>query len=111
MDIDRREFLRLGATATAATAAAGIAPPLLRAVPEMRPEVPGMEIEEATIAELQAAMAAGRVSAARLTRTYEHRIEALGRNGPSLNPILQANPDGGSVLSELGTDSRAGQGR
>src|SRR5437762_5082288 len=111
MDIDRREFLRLGATATAATAAAGIAPPLLRAVPEMRPEVPGMEIEEATIAELQAAMAAGRLSAVRLTRTYEHRIEALDRNGPSLNSILQVNPDAGSIAGGLGGERRAGQVR
>ena len=111
MDIDRREFLRLGATATAATAAAGIAPPLLRAVPEMRPEVPGMEIEEATIAELQAAMAAGRLSAVRLTRTYEHRIEALDRNGPSLNSILQVNPDAGSIARGLDRERRAGQVR
>src|SRR5207247_2007748 len=111
MDIDRREFLRLGATATAATAAAGIAPPLLRAVPEMRPEVPGMEIEEATIAELQAAMAAGRLSAVRLTRTYEHRIEALDRNGPSLNSILQVNPDAGSIAKGLDREPRARQDR
>src|SRR5205809_2709149 len=111
MDIDRREFLRLGATATAATAAAGIAPPLLRAVPDMRPDVPGMEIEEATIAELQAAMAAGRLSAVRLTRTYEHRIEALDRNGPSLNSILQVNPDAGSIARGLDRERRAGQVR
>src|SRR2546430_12954453 len=101
MDMDRREFLRLGATATAATAAAGIAPPLLRAVPEMRPEVPGMEIEEATIAELQAAMAAGRLSAVRLTRTYEHRIEAPDRNCPRLHSILPVNPHTGSIARGL----------
>src|SRR5205807_10149544 len=101
MDIDRREFLRLGATATAATAAAGIAPPLLRAVPEIRPEVPGMEIEEATIAQLQAAMAAGRWSTVRLTRTYELRLEALDRNGASRNSSLQVNPDAGTTARGL----------
>ncbi len=41
-------------------------------------------VEEATIADLQAAMEAGRITAQRLVELYLARIEALDRQGPDI---------------------------
>jgi len=50
------------------------------------------EIVEATIAELQAALASGEVSSADLVDAYLARIAAYDDNGPRLNAILRVNP-------------------
>src|SRR5712691_2513077 len=51
------------------------------------------QLEEATIAELQAAMASGQATARMLVETYIERIQELDQNGPRLNSILEINPD------------------
>ena len=111
MTIDRRDFLRLGATTMAATAAAsspirGLVPPV--EVLRRRGEAPGAHIEEATIADLQAAMTAGRLSARSLAVTYHARIDALDRQGPSLNSVLEVNPDLRDITGRL--DRERGDG-
>jgi amidase len=52
-----------------------------------------VDIANATIAELQEALAAGRTSATALTRAYLARIEAYDRAGPRLNAVREVNPD------------------
>ena len=54
----------------------------------MRPRV-----EEATIAQLQAAMASGRLSSEALTRAYIGRILAFDQDGPGVNSVMELNPD------------------
>lgn len=58
-------------------------------------------VEEATIADLQAAMAAGRVTAQRLVELYLVRIKALDGEGPTLNSILEINPDALAIARSL----------
>src|SRR5579872_1046943 len=58
-------------------------------------------VEEATIADMQGAMVAGRVTAQRLTELYLERIEALDRQGPTLNSILEINPDAIAIARSL----------
>lgn len=48
---------------------------------------------EWTIAELQAAMAAGRLTSEELTKEYIMRIVALDQNGPGVNAVIELNPD------------------
>ena len=48
---------------------------------------------EATVAQLQAQMAAGRLTSEQLTRAYIDRIHALDSNGPGVNAIMELNPD------------------
>jgi amidase len=57
--------------------------------------VPGNQFAylEATVAELQAAMASGRLTARALTAAYLERIEALDRSGPQIRSVLELNPD------------------
>ncbi len=48
---------------------------------------------EATVAQLQAAMAAGSLTSEQLTREYIERIFKLDRGGPGVNAIIELNPD------------------
>src|SRR5437763_16352939 len=49
--------------------------------------------KEATVAELQAEMAAGRLTSEELTAAYIRRIFALDQGGPGVNSIIELNPD------------------
>jgi amidase len=48
---------------------------------------------EATVAQLQADMAAGRLTSEDLTREYIARIVALDQHGPGVNSVIELNPD------------------
>jgi len=50
-------------------------------------------MEEHSIAELQGLMQAGELSAVELTQAYLDRIERIDRHGPSLNAVIELNPD------------------
>jgi amidase len=49
--------------------------------------------EDATVAQLQAAMAAGRLTSEALTRAYIARILAFDQDGPGVNSVMELNPD------------------
>ena len=51
------------------------------------------ELDELTIADLQAGMSSGKFSCRSLTQKYIDRIEAVDRRGPALNSIIELNPD------------------
>jgi amidase len=48
---------------------------------------------EATVAELQSEMAAGRLTSEELTQAYIRRVFALDQGGPGVNSIIELNPD------------------
>lgn len=75
----------LGAAA-AAVSAAPSAPPADGRPPK------AFDVVEADIASVQAAFAAGALTAEALTRAYLARIEALDRAGPRLNSLIAVNP-------------------
>jgi amidase len=58
-------------------------------------------IENASIGELQAALAAGRITSVDLVRGYTARIEAYDRAGPRLNAIRELNPDALAIAGKL----------
>ena len=58
-------------------------------------------VENATIGELRAALAAGRTTAAALTRAYLARIDAYDRAGPRLNAVREVNPDALAIAGKL----------
>lgn len=60
-----------------------------------------MQIEEVAIAELQAAMSSGEVTAYQLTEQYIERIAQLDRQGPQLNSIVEVNPDALEIAQSL----------
>jgi amidase len=48
---------------------------------------------EMTVAQLQAAMASGKLTSEELTSTYIARIIAIDQNGPGVNAVIELNPD------------------
>ncbi|MGH7588105.1 MAG: amidase family protein, partial [Gemmatimonadota bacterium] len=109
--IDRRTFLGSGLAAGLAGAIGPI--PLtasrLRSAAAFMPR--DFELEEATIADLQATMASGEHTARSLTEAYLSRIEELDQDGPALRALLETNPDALEVASERDAERRAGRVR
>src|SRR5437763_9188085 len=58
-------------------------------------------IENASLAELQQALAEGRTTASALTRAYLARIEAYDRAGPNLNAVREVNPDALAIAASF----------
>jgi amidase len=71
----------------------------------------GSDIEEITVARIQAAMASGELSARSLVEKYLERIEAIDRNGPHLNSVIETNPDAEAIARQLDAERRAGHVR
>jgi amidase len=66
-------------------------------------------IEEATVAQLQAAMASGRLTSEALTRHYIKRILDFDQGGPGVNSVMELNPD--ALASARHADALRRQGR
>lgn len=58
-------------------------------------------VEEASIADIHAAMKAGRLTCRALVTAYQRRIEAYDKNGPALNAIVVMNPAALTDADEL----------
>jgi len=67
----------------------------------------GVELEEAAVAELQAAMEAGWVTALDLVDQYLARIESLDRSGPALRAVIEINPDARFIAQALDVERQA----
>ncbi len=95
----RRDFIRTGGII-----AAGLTmTPLVRALGAP----PELNVEEITIAELQAVMAAGRLTAASLVDLYTQRVQALDKNGPTLRSVQEINPDALVIAKALDDERKA----
>ncbi len=60
---------------------------------ETSPSLPAFELEEKTIGELQQSMKSGEFSSRSLVKKYLERIDDVDKNGPSINSIIETNPD------------------
>jgi amidase len=75
---------------------------ILSALPLVaQPSSPSFEVEEATIAQVHAAMKAGTLTCRALVGQYLKRIAAYDKNGPALNAIVLLNPDAETQAAEL----------
>ena len=61
---------------------------------------------EAPIADLQAAMATGDLTAAALTACFLARIDALDRRGPCVGAVIETNPDAPDMAAALDAERR-----
>src|SRR5450759_1680720 len=117
--MDRRAFVRLGAIAGAMavrgkplagqTLANGEGAQSLNAKPRF--STSPFALEEATLADLQAGMAAGTMTARSITQQYLDRIVELDRQGPTLRHVLETNPDALSLADSLDQERKAGRVR
>ena len=64
-------------------------------------------LEEATVAQLQQWMAAGRYTSRQLTELYLQRIDEIDRTGPTLRSVIEINPDALAIADALDAERRA----
>ena len=69
--------------------------------------VPAFEFEEATVADLQQEMQAGRITARGLAELYQTRIEAVDRGGPKLNSVIELNPEALAIADALDQERKS----
>ena len=62
---------------------------------------PPLNLETATVPELEKAMAKGSLTSEALTRAYLARIEAYDRGGPGLNSVREVNPEALAIAGRL----------
>jgi amidase len=101
-NLDRRDFIRLGAAVTAA----GLVPRELLASPPA-----AFQIEDAGVAELSQRMASGELSSRQLAELYLNRIDSIDRGGPRINCVLETNPEALDIADRLDAERRAGKVR
>jgi amidase len=101
--LSRRRFVGMSAAAVAA--------PSLVVRGRSRDAIawrPAQGLEEITIAELQAAMAEGRLTARSLVRAYHARIRALDDR---VRAVIELNPEARRIAARLDAERSAGQVR
>jgi amidase len=94
-DLTRRDFLHAASVGVVGVASLPMAARGLRSSPGTAAGVLGasFELEEVTIADIQAGFASGRWSSRQITQLYLDRIGAMDRQGPTLRSMLDLNPD------------------
>ncbi|WP_411280447.1 amidase family protein [Gemmatimonas sp.] len=70
-----------------------------------------LELTEASITEVQAALTAGRMSSVQLVRQYLARIAAYDHAGPELNSLIRVNPKAAAEAAVLDAERKAGKVR
>ena len=98
----RRGFLQTGLL----TGAAAAIYPALGAAREITlapafPEVRSFELDELTIDDLQAGMKSGNYTSRSVTEKYLQRVEEIDKQGPTVNSIIELNPDALQIAESL----------
>ena len=102
--MDRRHFLRLGIAGTGALIGEQAMGAAGTTAGSGKQRFDGAE---ATIAELQAAMATGTLSSTGLVNAYLARIGAIDQSGPRINSIIELNPDAKAIAIALDGERKA----
>lgn len=69
------------------------------------------ELNEATISQLQQKMKDGTHTSRSITQLYLDRIEAIDKNGPAINSVIEINPDALSIADAMDKERKAGKFR
>jgi amidase len=106
--LPRRRFLQTSALAGVSAAflpslATASDVPCTASAPEIKP----FELDEITIADLQAGMASGKFTARSITEKYLARIEEIDKQGPALNSVIEINPDALAIADALDQERKA----
>jgi len=67
------------------------------------------DVVEASIPELQKAMASGKATSKALTQQYLARIKKIDQGGPKLNSVIAVNPDALAIAEALDRERKAGK--
>src|SRR5258705_1101169 len=70
-------------------------------------KIKSFELDEASIAGLQAAMKSGRETAVSLAKKYLERIGDIDKRGPVINSVIETNPDVMAIARELDRERKS----
>src|SRR5690242_4837029 len=90
--MERRSLLKLAGAAVMAQAATQSVAQTAAAT---------FDLAEATVADLSSAMQSGARTSVAITQLYLARIDAIDRNGPAINSIIEPNPDALAIAEAL----------
>ena len=99
--MNRRDFMRIGMIG-AGTLSGGQA---MAAVGSGKKGA--FNIENASVAELQAAMQSGKTTSQALVKAYLARIKKIDKSGPHINSIIELNPDALAIAMALDKERKA----
>jgi len=105
----RRKFLQ----SAVGTSAAAALYPAFGAAREVSPKTGGptavkpFELEEITIQQLQEGLKSGKFTARSLVEKYSARIDEIDKRGPSINAVIEMNPEAQSIADELDRERKA----
>jgi len=111
--MNRRSFVRRSVAGAAGAAVANVS---VRARAESRDvtspaSVAEFELDEISVAGLQAVMSAGKYTAQAIAKKYLDRIDDIDKHGPLLNSVIELNPDALTIATERDRERKAGRVR
>ncbi len=111
--MNRRHFLRAGSLTGFSLSALTLESFFLS-----KPQLPAdaapdaaFPLLETTIDQLQVKMGSGEYSSVSITKLYLKRIEAVDKKGPSLNAVIEINPDALTMAAAMDAERKAGKVR
>ena len=120
--MNRRHFLKNGSltgfTLSAFTLESFLSPAGAASTAKNKGDRPGLAdaaltrefpLQEATIDELQQKMSSGEYTSKSITKMYLKRIAEIDKKGPSLNAVIELNPDALSIADSLDAERKAGK--
>src|SRR4029077_12318100 len=77
------------------------------AQPAPAPAMKSFELDEVTISDLQDGMKSGKFTARSLIEKYSKRIDDIDKHGPTINSVLELNPDALSIADALDRERKS----
>lgn len=112
LELTRRRLLGLGAVAAVpALMGARPTPRIVAAAAPSTSDHSASDLEEISISELAAMIAAGKLSAVEVTRYYLDRISGLSQGGPELRAVIEVNPTALADAAQLDAEFKQGKSR
>ena len=111
--MNRRSFVRRSIAGAAGVAAATVSGRALSETREvaLRASPAAFELDELTVADLQAGMSSGKYTAQSLTRKYLERTDDIDKRGPAVNSVIELNPDAQAIAAAMDRERKAGRVR
>jgi amidase len=111
----RRNFLATTAAVGVASVSAGLvqacSSPVEKNTGKDEPFKDDFELKETSIMQLQQDMQNGKYTSEKLVSLYLERIQKIDKNGPSLNSVIELNPDALILARELDKERKSGKVR
>jgi amidase len=106
---NRRNFLKTAVAGAAATAMLpfGVGSADGQTAPPIISSIASGELDEITVDALRKGLDSGKFTSRQLVEMYLVRIAELDRGGPSINSVIEANPDALNIADALDEERRA----